>query len=289
MTCSRVASRRPLQFSLFCSLSFFFASVLRLVRHGRRRLPRNSRRSRTGGSGLGVFTARANDAYAPVWNPAGLGFLSGTQAAAQHLDYLESIHDEFGSFVHPFHDNQGFGASIQYLGSGDVVGRDPSGAATGDFNAHYAAYSLAYGYRLNNKLAAGVTGKFINAQLDDVSANAYAADLGLLYRPTEKLDLAFTANNLGSALTFESQHDALPRELHFSAAAKPARQWVASLETVYSLSSGPSVRTGLEWSPIEAIAIRAGYRTETTKGLSSLAGFTTGLGLRFWGQELAYA
>ena len=106
-----------------------------------------------------AYAARANVAYAPVWNPAGLGFLDGMQAAAQHLDYLESIHYEFASFVYPFKGNQGIGGSIQYLGSGDVTGRDPTGAPTGDFNAHYAAYSLAYGYGFTPQLAAGVSGR----------------------------------------------------------------------------------------------------------------------------------
>src|ERR1051326_475008 len=48
-----------------------------------------------------AYTALANDAYAPVWNPAGLGMLSGNELAGQHTSYLESMHYEFLSFVHP--------------------------------------------------------------------------------------------------------------------------------------------------------------------------------------------
>jgi hypothetical protein len=40
---------------------------------------------------------------------------------------------------------------------------------------------------------------------------------------------------------------------------------------------------------MEMIALRTGYRTDTTNGLSPLAGFTTGIGIHVWGQELAYA
>src|SRR5467141_60454 len=35
-----------------------------------------------------AYSALASDAYAPVWNPAGLGFVSGTEIAGQHLSYL---------------------------------------------------------------------------------------------------------------------------------------------------------------------------------------------------------
>ena len=37
------------------------------------------------------------------------------------------------------------------------------------------------------------------------------------------------------------------------------------------------------------IKLRAGYKTDTTKGLSALTGFTTGIGLKVWGQEFSYA
>src|ERR1700744_3018731 len=67
-----------------------------------------------------AYTALATDAYAPVYNPAGLGWLTGTEVAAQHLSYLESIHYEHLSIVHPFASSdgavkRGIGFSAQYL------------------------------------------------------------------------------------------------------------------------------------------------------------------------------
>ena len=50
-----------------------------------------------------------------------------------------------------------------------------------------------------------------------------------------------------------------------------------------------SGRLGGEWTPISALSLRLGYRTDTTKDLSAMAGLTTGLGLHLWGQELDYA
>src|SRR5262249_39925247 len=37
------------------------------------------------------------------------------------------------------------------------------------------------------------------------------------------------------------------------------------------------------------LALRVGYRTDTTEDLSAVAGFTTGVGLELWGQEFSYA
>ena len=50
-----------------------------------------------------------------------------------------------------------------------------------------------------------------------------------------------------------------------------------------------SARTGVEWRPLESIALRAGYRTDTVKELSAIAGVTAGIGVTLWGQELSYA
>ncbi len=48
-----------------------------------------------------AYSALATDAYAPVWNPAGLGFLNGMELAGQHLSYLESFRYEYAGFVMP--------------------------------------------------------------------------------------------------------------------------------------------------------------------------------------------
>src|SRR5437899_13046732 len=55
-----------------------------------------------GPTALGAaYTALAHDAYAPTYNPGGLGFLDSTQLAGQHLSYLDTLHYEYLSFVHP--------------------------------------------------------------------------------------------------------------------------------------------------------------------------------------------
>src|ERR1044072_2961467 len=48
-----------------------------------------------------AYTALAEDAYAPVWNPAGLGSLRSSELAGQHVSYLESVSYEYLGFVKP--------------------------------------------------------------------------------------------------------------------------------------------------------------------------------------------
>src|ERR1051326_1897901 len=87
-----------------------------------------------------AYSALATNAYAPTWNPAGLGFVNGTELAGQHLSYLESMNYEYLSFVHH---NLGF--SAQYLGSGDIPKTDVASGNPvdlGNFSSHYGAYNL---------------------------------------------------------------------------------------------------------------------------------------------------
>ncbi len=247
-----------------------------------------------------AYTALATNAYAPTWNPAGLGLLGGTELAGQHLSYLESIHYEHLSFVHPFAKSResdvkrGLGASIQYLGTGDIAKTDvtPGGVIVDNgesFSSYYASYNLAYGQTLGEKLAVGMTGKMIRAKIDDVSASAYAADLGGMYKASDKLNLAATVTNIGSKLKFLSEGDSLPMALHLGAAYAPSSRMMVTTEGVYRKSGLGSFHMGGQWRPLEAVSLRVGYKTDTLKGLSAIAGLTTGIGIHVWGQELAYA
>jgi len=247
-----------------------------------------------------AYTSLATNAYAPVWNPAGLGMLSGNEVAAQHLSYLESMHYEFLSFVHPFDKSKdsdthrGIGFSVQYLGSGDITKTDVDSGGNaitglGNFSSYFASYNLSYGQTLTDKLSLGVTGKMIRANIDDVSAGAYAADLGGLYKVNEKVQLAASAVNMGSKLKFLSEGDSLPTAFKIGGAYRPVSHFMVTAEGDYSKTGLASFHTGTEWRPLEAVSLRVGYKTDTLKGLSPIAGLTAGLGLHVWGQEFDYA
>src|SRR5262249_44465760 len=126
-------------------------------------------------------------------------------------------------------------------------------------------------------------------KIDDVSANAYAADFGALYKVSDQLQVGSSLVNMGTKLKFLSDGDSLPEAFKIGAAYQPNVHYLATAEGVYGLNSLSSFHMGGQWRPIEMISLRAGFRTDTLKGLSPLAGFSTGLGLHLWGQEFAYA
>lgn len=238
-----------------------------------------------------AYAALADDAYAPVWNPGGLGSVSSLQLAGQHISYLESMRYEFASIAIPWRGTkQAFGVSAQYLTSGDIAGTDENGGSIGDYSTHYGAYTLAYGRQWKEGVSFGVAGKAIRASISDVSATAFAADLGGVYRANNHLTYALTLTNLGSRLRFLNDGDALPLTGRAGIAWRAHEQWVLASDVSYRKEAGRADgHLGVEWRPLSAIALRAGYRTETSKELSNVSGVSTGIGLRWGFAELAYA
>jgi hypothetical protein len=236
-----------------------------------------------------AYTAAAQDAYAAVWNPAGLGFLDAPQAAFMHLSYLVNSSYEFASFVQPFRTGTGLGVSVQYLRPGTIDATDANGNDIGTFSGHYAAYSLAGGQRLADWLAVGVTAKLLDAAISDVSAHAVGFDAGVFMKASEQLHLAAVVANLGSKAEFLGQSDPLPGQMRLAAVYAPVVSLRTMLEGDYAFNRLAGLHAGAEWLPTRFTALRVGYRTDTLNGLSPLAGLTTGVGLRLWGQEFDYA
>src|SRR5258708_3381701 len=120
---------------------------------------------------------------------------------------------------------------MSFIVSAPVVSLEASsgteGAAFLDIpvGAGPAALGSAYTQKVTDKVALGLTGKLIDAKIAGVSAQAYAADLGIMAQITDRLKLAATATNLGSKLTFTSQGDSLPMAVHFAGAYQPEKHW----------------------------------------------------------------
>ena len=242
----------------------------------------------------GAYDALADDPYAAAFNPAGLGFASSAGVAATYLSYMDSVSYDALSAAVPLRDRSGapsgngLGASVQYFSPGSVSGTDVNGNPAGNFNGHYLVADVAYGRSVSSRLSFGVGAKMISAAIKDVSATAYAADLGAMYRLSDRVTLSAVAANLGNSLKFIQSSDPLPRQYRFGAAVRavPSLQLVA--QGLYE-DGGAGFNAGTEWTPLAPLALRAGYQSEAAQGLSGAAGLTLGAGVRYGRIELDYA
>ena len=157
-----------------------------------------------------AYSALATDSYAPIYNPGAMSFSPVNEFSAMHLAYLDSVNYEFASFVHPLTSADAVGISAQLLLPGSINGTDINGNSIGSISGHYGAYGLSYAHTFDERLGVGINAKVVNAAINDASANAFAADLGTLYKMNDHLSLSAAATNLGSALKFVDQADDLP-------------------------------------------------------------------------------
>ncbi|MDI6752355.1 MAG: PorV/PorQ family protein, partial [bacterium] len=112
-------------------------------------------------SGLtGAYCAIADDSSACYWNPAGLIQLSQKEGSFMYHQPMNKVKGLSYSNINlavPF-GNQAFGASLVYLGYGDMPKYDKEGINQNEnYSASDMALSGSYGKKLNKDLSVGGT------------------------------------------------------------------------------------------------------------------------------------
>ncbi len=134
-----------------------------------------------------------------------------------------------------------------------------------------------------DNLSVGASAKVITEKISDASASAYAADLGLMYKPISRLSIGAALANVGTKIKFVDEADPLPLAGRLGATYQLDPQWDFSAEGVYRKDGLGSGSMGLEWRCAEFITLRTGYNTAHIKELGAGSGITAGVGIFFLG------
>ena len=234
----------------------------------------------------GAFVAVADDANALHWNPAGLSQVKYVELNTAELQHFEDIKTLDLGLVYPL--DQMHSANIKSLGTlgfnislfdlGKLVGRDETGASTGDFKSKDRILNVSYGKYLTESFSLGVTGKFITQEIATYKAETYAFDVGGLYNtPIENLNLGFCVQNLGSQIKFVKEGDNLPRNVKVGMAYKMfAKNLTLAVDLNKPINNFYRVNAGLEWWLGNVLALRVGYKSryDLGSGLSAGAGLS---------------
>lgn len=249
-----------------------------------------------------AFTAVADDVFAAYYNPAGLSTLPGPQLGGAHSALFQGVSYQSLAFVYPFGRADGreriqtasnrhaLGFAIYYLGVGDIERRSgDSTAAIGTFNSADAAYAFSYAHAPTDRLSVGVTGKYVSQTLDSYSGNAFAADVGALYRMNPNAERPLTVGaavrHIGSKIGYVSTaQDPLPTTVTAGVAYQASKGFLADLDVAKARDGDPYVALGAEakkqLGENAGGAFRFGY-TSARKDNSGLNGITAGAGLSF--------
>ena len=182
--------------------------------------------ARAGGMGE-AQVAVANDAYASYWNPAGLAFLEGSEAALMHVNWLPNLvsdmYYEFIAFRHHVPTFGTLGGHIIFLNLGEQQRTDEQGENLGTFSSFMFAATGSYGAFISRTAAIGLNIKLLHQKLAEIGAGAekgkgvttdFAFDIGYLQKGflSNRLDIGMTITNIGPKIAFidEAQADPMP-------------------------------------------------------------------------------
>ena len=131
--------------------------------------------------------AKADDAYASYYNPAGLGFLKGTEIAGMHVNWLPNLatdlYYEFIAYRHHIEGLGTLGGHIIYLNLGEQIGMDEFGNPTDNWKSYMGAIAGSFGTQLSETSAIGFNFKVFHQKLSDQvvageEGKGYSTDFG---------------------------------------------------------------------------------------------------------------
>ncbi|MDE7397384.1 MAG: type IX secretion system protein PorQ [Muribaculum sp.] len=165
--------------------------------------------------GINVSLIDPDDINVTDQNPALLGPEIEKQIGVNYMRYFGDSNFAGARYGMAVGEHSAFGASIQYVGYGDIQGADVEGNLTGSISAKDINIGLTYSRDINSRLRGGATLKTIYSAYDEYSAMALAVDLGLnYYNPDRDSSLSLVIANLGGQVKrFNNVYDRLPFDI----------------------------------------------------------------------------
>jgi len=254
-------------------------------------------------TGLGE-TIRFHDWLSFDQNPSAAGHATGREVSFAYFNHLLDVQTTTASGVWPMTTSVlaggVVGGNIAYTSYGDFEGYDDNGNATTTYSASDFSLSAFYARPYQEKWHWGAAMKFAHSAIGSYSASAIAVDAGV------QVDLARWGVTVGGGLTnlgfaldaYDKVEESLPLGMHVAAEKRFEHVSVQGSWMDFHRSGSFSDRLkrlalGVEYRPLDGIALRAGYSHATRQALSlpngGTAGLSGGVGLQYKRYTFDYA
>ena len=237
-----------------------------------------------------AYVAVANDASAPMWNPAGLSSVDGRDVLFIHNQWFQDVRSEYvGTAFNSGKNGFGFGFLINNVG--DIENRAPeTGKLIGTFSSYDIALAGAYARKVREHISFGFTLKVLYEKMYVYSSSGFALDLGARISPgIQNLCLGAAVQNIGSMGALRDEDIPLPLTVKagfaYTVKEHPFNGNLLITADVHKASDyWTTFHTGLEYSLNRRLALRGGYQLGRDE-----RSFSAGIGLVFNMYRLDYA
>jgi len=157
----------------------------------------------------GAVVASTGDASSVFANPAGIVQVKNTEVFFSYFKWFEMFDHYAASVVYNVPDYGALGASLSVFSTGKMEVTDeknPNGTGR-YFDASDLALGITYAKYLTDRFRFGVTAKYINQQIWDMTANGFAVDIGTQYIiDFHNLTVAMSMTNFGGDMQFDGSN-----------------------------------------------------------------------------------
>lgn len=268
------------------------------------RLPVSAHVAALGGDNVSIIE---DDPTLIFHNPALITSVADKSLNLNFMTYMQGTKTASASFVKATGEKGTWGVTAQYMDYGTMKQYSADQVEEGSFSAKDIMVGGSFAYTLTDRIAGGVTAKFITSSMAGYSSMAMGVDLGLNYY-NEDLDLSVSAvaRNLGGQIkAFDDNFERIPLDLQLGATQQLGHSPLRFSLTMTRLNdwSDNFIRhlvAGVDLKLSETIYLAAGYNFQrakemkiagSDKGSSHGAGLSLGGGLQLerFKLQVAYA
>ncbi len=182
----------------------------------------------------GANSAAVNDMTCLFWNPAALVELDGAAAMFEHTTWFADYGLSFAGLSFPLSEQYSVAASVVSLSSSDIpftTMTDQDGDGT-SYKVQDLSAQLTFSGRITDQFSFGVTAKYLNNTIANLSSGGFAFDIGTLYDTgIQGIKIGFSIHNFGGDMTYSGQ------ELRTEAALYGKEIYQSELDAAYLSSS----------------------------------------------------
>jgi hypothetical protein len=244
------------------------------------------------GAALGGLVAQASGANALFWNPAGIAGSEGIGVSAGMTQWLVETTVMNAGVVMPMMGGT-VGLSLVSVDYGDIMKSGWAGTTEfvfepnqGSFSATDMSLQASYGRSLSDKFSLGATAKMISQNIDDVSNNGLAFDIGTQFNTGYRgIRLGAVVSNFGPDVDSHAPDDAsyeefpgmsLPMTFSFGVVGEAIPGLNAGLNVLKQADMAQEFILNGEYSVASLVSLRFSYNISNPQQPMS---FGAGLGM----------